>query len=191
MFDTASGSSILQIMRHYGAQIDDGRSLADSLRYAAGELRELADEIERRERSAAPGPDGIVGEAVDVMVCLADIIVRAAPETSDHDLTRIFDKKCRKWLAKWLPDRPEVQAGTWLLGQTCRGPVEVLLVASGSGRHDQMAMRYPRTGFVQQLSIRDAAEARRSFEAQRYVPQAGRAPLALREPINRALRAAA
>ena len=191
MFDTAPGSSILQIMRHYGAQIDDGRSLADSLRYAAGELRELADEIDRRDRNAAPGPDGIVGEAVDVMVCLADIIVRAAPETSDHDLTRIFDKKCRKWLAKWLPDRPEVQAGAWFVGQTCHGPVEVLLVASREGRTDQMAMRYPRTGLVQHSPIRDATEARRAFEAQRYVPQDSRAPLALREPINRALRAAA
>lgn len=191
MFDTAPGSSLLQIMRHYGAQIDDGRSLADTLRYAAGELRELADEIERRERGEALGPDGILGEAVDVMVCLADIVVQAVPDVSDTELTRTFDAKCRKWLRTFVPDRPEVRAGVWMTGETCRGSVDVLLVAPDQPIQARMSVRYARTGHVQHLAIRDAAETRRAFEQQGYRLREGRPPLPLRDPLNRALRAAA
>lgn len=191
MFDAAPGSALLQIMRHYGPQIDDGRSLADSLRYAARELAELADEIELQAQGKAPGPDGIVGEAIDVMVCMADIIVRAEPEFTDRDLTRRFNQKCRKWLGKFLPDAASVRDGTWLVGTSLHGPVEILLVRTQEPDRTLISVRYPRTGHVQTSKVGPYDALRATFEQQGYRRQAGRPPLAMREPLNHALRHAA
>jgi hypothetical protein len=190
MFEDAPGSSLLQIMRHYAPQIDDGRSLADSLRYAAGELKELADEIEAREAGKHPGPDGIVGEAIDVMVCMADIIVRAEPNFTDRDLTRLFDAKCRKWLRGFLPDTAPVKGAIWMEGETCRGRVEIL-IAPDPGHHDAIfGTHYRRTGYVQVAKVRDWPGLRDQFGRMGYIEKTGRPPLTLRDPVNRLVRAA-
>jgi len=56
--------------------IQDNRSLSDVFTYATAELGELAEEvcISTGFSQKQSGEDGIVGEAVDCIICLVDLI---------------------------------------------------------------------------------------------------------------------
>jgi len=84
------------------AYIKDGHTLPDSLVYAMSELGELSDEIMivegKSDREA--GVDGVVGEAVDVIVCMLDIIHKADPTVCENDIVNIAKAKIKKWQSK-------------------------------------------------------------------------------------------
>ena len=92
--------------------IDNGRTPTTILRKAATEFGELAEEIDIREGNSMkdPGKDGIVGEGVDLILCVLDLIHTAEPDVSAEDIGRIAEAKGQKWLdtAKILMDRRSV-----------------------------------------------------------------------------------
>lgn len=83
-------------------QIKDNRDLNDIFNAAVQEIGELATEISihRGYRNAPWGKDGIVGEAIDSIVCLLDIIRRYDPLVTREDIERIAAIKLNKWVNK-------------------------------------------------------------------------------------------
>ena len=69
-----------------------------------GEVLELREEIEKVKLGLPPGPDGIVGENIDVIACALDSIFEAAPDITDEQLAAIMFAKCNKWARKYGHD---------------------------------------------------------------------------------------
>lgn len=97
-FDT---NNPLDIVRYFAATIQNGRTIADASRHTKLELIELDEEIEKKANGEAAGPDGIVGEAIDIIACALDIIFVEAPETTNEQISAILLKKCEKWARRY------------------------------------------------------------------------------------------
>lgn len=69
------------------SSIDNGRNADDILDYALTELGELAEEIViANGRSYKPaGKDGVSGEAIDLTLCLVDLLLATDPEHMQRD----------------------------------------------------------------------------------------------------------
>lgn len=91
----------IDIVRHFAAVIQNGRTVADVARHAQSELNELNDEIEIKGLGGTPGPDGIVGEAIDLIACGLDAIFVEAPETTNEEICAILLRKCEKWARRY------------------------------------------------------------------------------------------
>lgn len=79
--------------------IHNGRDRQDILNYLATEYGELMEEhiIAQGKSYKDPGKDGIVGEAVDMIVCLLDLIHHEQPDLTEAELQEVFRKKLNKW----------------------------------------------------------------------------------------------
>jgi hypothetical protein len=64
------------------------------------EVAELEIELDLHERDEPAGPDGIVGEAIDVIACLLDLIIVHCPSITEEDLNVLMRLKCQKWADK-------------------------------------------------------------------------------------------
>lgn len=91
----------LDIVRHFAARIQNGRQLLDITKSADRELSELCDEVHLHNAGKAPGPDGVVGEAVDVIACMLDLIFTVEPNTTDSEINAILLRKCEKWARRY------------------------------------------------------------------------------------------
>lgn len=92
---------IIQEIFDTGDSIQNNRHPIDVLTYAGTEMGELSQEVLIEYSNLAshksPGADGIVGEAVDAIICLVDLIrVHDSSITSDEVHTIIM-KKLSKW----------------------------------------------------------------------------------------------
>lgn len=78
------------------------RSLHYILSSAVEEIGELSTEINIAQGFSYknPGVDGIIGEGVDVIISVLDIIYKANPGITEDQLAEIASKKCKKWLSK-------------------------------------------------------------------------------------------
>lgn len=79
------------------------RSLQYPFTSLGEECGELATEIQISMglKDKEPGPDGIVGESVDAILCLLDIIVVHQPDITYDELFAIMCKKMDKWERKY------------------------------------------------------------------------------------------
>lgn len=80
-------------------EIKDSRTLSDILAYTMSELGELTDEVlvvEGKSTKRA-GEDGVVGEAVDAIICLLDMIHAADSTVTEQQIERIIARKMEKW----------------------------------------------------------------------------------------------
>ena len=83
--------------------VRDHRTAQDILTHAMTELGELALEIQIDEGKSykQAGEDGIVGEALDVIICMVDIIHRQMyPFFEEKDLIDMARPKLQKWMDK-------------------------------------------------------------------------------------------
>jgi hypothetical protein len=83
-------------------EIDNGRTASDIVKYSMTELGELAEEviIDEGRSYKAPGKDGVVGEALDLIACAADMIRTQAPDLTEDQLLEIIEPKLQKWKSK-------------------------------------------------------------------------------------------
>jgi NTP pyrophosphatase (non-canonical NTP hydrolase) len=67
--------------------------------YLTEEFGEVATEIniEQGYSTKPPGKDGIIGECVDVMVCVIDLIRHYYPDVTEQELVDIATNKLAKW----------------------------------------------------------------------------------------------
>lgn len=82
--------------------VNNGRSLQDITLAAMAELGELSEEVQIYSGNSykAADADGVVGEAVDVLLCVLDVIRRYDPTITEEDLAEIAKRKGAKWIAK-------------------------------------------------------------------------------------------
>ena len=89
-------------------RIKDGREKYDVLAKGMEELGELSQEIMislgRHYKPA--GKDGVIGEAVDVIVCMADIIYQENPNITADEVHEILAAKLSKWEDKSREQQP-------------------------------------------------------------------------------------
>lgn len=82
-------------------QIDNARDEQQVFMKVVEEIGELAQEIaiHRGQSYKTAGPDGIIGEAIDAINALVDLIHIHAPKLTEEDAAKIAYTKQLKWLA--------------------------------------------------------------------------------------------
>ena len=88
---------LVELVRTYSDKIENGRRPIDVYHYLFDEVQELKDEVYGTNK----GPDGIRGEAIDVIVCALDLIYKVSPEWTNDDIVAYAEKKCEKWAKKY------------------------------------------------------------------------------------------
>jgi hypothetical protein len=79
--------------------IKDDRTTADAFLHCVTEIGELGQEIQISQGKSYKqrGKDGVVGESIDAIVCLVDIILLEDPSITEEDLISIVKLKLEKW----------------------------------------------------------------------------------------------
>lgn len=78
------------------------RTLYSVLASVTAELGELAEEVAIKSGDSykKEGPDGVIGEAIDVIIAALDIITISNPELTEDEIARMAQLKCEKWISK-------------------------------------------------------------------------------------------
>lgn len=78
------------------------RNLYSVLASLMSEVGELGEEvaIEHGHSYKTKGADGIVGEAIDVIVTALDMITVANPELTEQEIVEMARRKVDKWISK-------------------------------------------------------------------------------------------
>ena len=89
---------ISEIFR-YSDEIRNERDQMYVLSKCIEELGELSTEIQIHLGYSykKPGPDGVIGEEIDLLTCVVDIIRRTSPELTEEDLICLSIPKIEKW----------------------------------------------------------------------------------------------
>lgn len=82
-------------------QVKNDRGSWTIFDHATEEMRELEEEVNLSEMLEKPGEDGILGESVDVILCMLDMIATQCPDVTMEDLEAYMDKKYAKWARKY------------------------------------------------------------------------------------------
>lgn len=85
--------TILEVCR----TINHRRDIESPFDHLEGEIEELREEISYKLNDMNPGKDGIIGEAVDCILCLVDIIYQADKTVSLVEINDVIKKKLAKW----------------------------------------------------------------------------------------------
>lgn len=94
----------IDIVRHFSTLIDNGRTLRDISNHANKEFIELKEELDKIDTGEPEGVDGVIGEAVDIMACVLDIIFVHRPATTTEEIATIMLAKCEKWSRRYKDD---------------------------------------------------------------------------------------
>ena len=80
-------------------EVKNVRTLQDILTHLMTEVGELAQEIEIAEGKSykLPGKDGIVGEAIDIIACVLDIVRIHYIDIDEDMLLDVLRPKLQKW----------------------------------------------------------------------------------------------
>ena len=99
--------SLYNIVKEASREVDDLSMQKTRTKYSVlastlAELGECAEEIAISEKHSykKPGADGIVGEAIDTILCLLDLVHVVNPEISEEELNHIAELKCKKLIEK-------------------------------------------------------------------------------------------
>lgn len=82
--------------------IKNNRTVSQIFTYTIEEIGELATElnIEDGYSNKEPGKDGVIGEAVDAIICLMDLIYTHRPTITEDELAQVCANKLTKWKEK-------------------------------------------------------------------------------------------
>lgn len=85
------------------ATFKNNRTKNSIISHLKGEIEELDVEVKisNGELQEPHGSDGVVGEAIDCILCLLDLIYIDNPDITEHQLTEIANKKLAKWVSKY------------------------------------------------------------------------------------------
>lgn len=88
--------TIIDLILEESPKVVNSRTNFDIYRHAKGEMEELFQELLREEQNLAPGPDGVIGEAIDVILCLVDLLSKKGIKVEDEIRERV-EFKLDKW----------------------------------------------------------------------------------------------
>lgn len=94
--------TIMDVIFETSDEIKDNRNIDSIFKYAMEEIGELSTELNilAGHSNKQPSKDGVVGEAIDAIICLADLIRKHDPSLTTRDVLRYVENKCDKWLDK-------------------------------------------------------------------------------------------
>lgn len=99
--------SLFEVTKLASIKVDDvsvqvPRTMYSVLASTMAELGECAEEVAIHEGHSYKDPsnDGVVGEAIDAIVCLLDLIHVYDPQMEEYELEAIALKKLEKWITK-------------------------------------------------------------------------------------------
>lgn len=93
-------SDLFDVVKSASSRVDDNRTHFSVLSAIMAEVGELAEEvaIDQGKSYKQPGKDGVIGEAVDVIVATLDMIHVHDPSITEEEIVAIVVAKCRKWM---------------------------------------------------------------------------------------------
>jgi NTP pyrophosphatase (non-canonical NTP hydrolase) len=91
--------SLVLVCKEVNHGKSDQANIMLSLTEEAGELAQEI-KISNGLRKGPHGPDGIIGEAVDVILCALDVIYSEHGYMPLNEINKIIDSKAKKWLNK-------------------------------------------------------------------------------------------
>lgn len=91
-------NSILEVSK----SVNDNRTQYAVLAKAGEEYGELSQEVMIRngDHYKQPGKDGIIGEAIDLIICCTDLIYSENPNITEDEIVEIAKLKLAKWKSK-------------------------------------------------------------------------------------------
>lgn len=92
---------MFDITKEYTSKIVNDRTDSTILNHAYDEYNELSDEVWLKANGRTPGEDGIIGESVDVILCMMDLIHRNYPQLTEEEFNTVVKKKLDKWYRKY------------------------------------------------------------------------------------------
>lgn len=93
--------TLFQVVKATSLSVTNERTLQHVVIKTMEEVGELSQEILIHDgvtTNKPPGKDGVVGEAIDAIITLLDIIHVHSPGITEEDLVKIAKQKCQKWL---------------------------------------------------------------------------------------------
>ena len=94
--------TLFDLVQEYSMAVKDDRTRDDVLTHTMEEVGELATEckIAKGRSYKEAGPDGIIGESIDIILCALDMIYLENPDMTEDELLEIAMTKCKKWYQK-------------------------------------------------------------------------------------------
>lgn len=91
--------TLVTLTRETSDRIHNGRRAPGVLLAVMAEVGELAEEIgvEYGNSYKKAGPDGVVGEAIDAILALLDLITVHDPSLTEEQIMEMAKKKLKKW----------------------------------------------------------------------------------------------
>lgn len=92
-------TTLVSLTREYSKKVKKKRTPSDIFIALTSEIGELADElsIESGFSYKQPGTDGVIGEALDCILCLIDLIHIRDPNITEEQLMEMALLKLEKW----------------------------------------------------------------------------------------------
>lgn len=82
-------------------EVKNKRDIHSIFVHANGEMSELFEEIRKKEMGEPFGEDGIIGESVDIILCMFDLIHQVDKNITMEEVEKIMLKKFNKWKEKY------------------------------------------------------------------------------------------
>ena len=86
---------MIKTVYQYAKEVTNTRTPWSTFHHAQGEMDELHNELIRIGTDQDPGPDGVIGEAADVIICLLDVLYQCG--YSEEQIEEVVTRKCEKW----------------------------------------------------------------------------------------------
>ena len=78
-------------------KIENGRTISSVMKALEEEVSELRVEVDKALAGEEQGEDGIVGEAIDCLLCVIDILYQRNPSLSIEHISYLTGLKLAKW----------------------------------------------------------------------------------------------
>lgn len=95
-------TSVVQVVQAASREISNSRDLCSVMLKVVEEVGELGTEVNIATGKSykQPGPDGVVGECVDAIAALVDLIYIYDPSITEQQLIQLTHAKMHKWATK-------------------------------------------------------------------------------------------
>lgn len=93
--------SAVETILSFSRRIKNTRTPLSVFNHLEGEAEELLAEVFAKKWGDPAGPDGILGECIDIINCAVDLIYLDNPDITEEEITAVILKKCQKWEAKY------------------------------------------------------------------------------------------
>lgn len=93
--------SVVSDILKAASEIHNSRNIASVFTHLQTEVFELHVEVDNVICGKDAGEDGVIGEAVDIVICAIDIIYQSQHNISENEIAAIVSKKLAKWKYKY------------------------------------------------------------------------------------------